>query len=422
MKKIIATLMLVLAVCAFVFADEEPAVRYDDKIDFSFHPTLARYEGMGQSGIADASRMDSFFANPAMIGVKNKFAMRLFGVSVTVYNLQKTISDPEAMEDFNDMIHGDQDAAVAFATTYLNNLGSGRNMIAKIDAGMGIKIGVVGLGTDVQVKLHTLNAGTSVASQSVIPEVNVAQTIAIGLKFIDTDSFSFSAGVSVHGVYKIYFKGIGGSKILDMIGGVGDPEKVILWDTPVMAGLAVPFDVGVTFGFFGDQLTLAATANNLNGTYHMKSYSGAGYLVNSLRPGTIPVPSDVPAAKDSVAFDVATPWTLNIGFAFAPDIPVIQPVLSADLVDTLGLFKSMGDGTFRASDLLLHLNLGAELGLVDILKARIGIDRGYLSVGAEFWLPFVQISASYGWQEFGVEIGDKKVDSLTIRVNLGFDK
>lgn len=422
MKKLIAAFLLVLAVCAFAFADEEPAVRYEDKIDFSFHPTLARYEGMGQSGIANTSRMDGFFANPSMLGVKNGFAMSIVDFSATLYNLQVTISDPEAMQDFNDMIKGDQDAALAFATTYLENLGYGRNMIAKFDFGMALKIGVFGAGTNVQVKLHALNAGTSVASQSIIPELNVAQTLALGLKFVDTDAFSFSAGVSVHGVYKIYFKGIGGNKILDMISGSSESDRVLLWDTPVMAGIGLPLDVGVTFGFFKDQLTLAATAENLNGTYHMKSYSGAGYLANSLRPDTVPVPSDVPPARDSVAFDVVTPWTLNIGVAFAPQISVIQPVLTADLIDTLGLFKSMGDGSFRASDLLLHLNVGAELGLFNFLKARVGINRGYLSVGTGIWLPIAQIDVSYGWQEFGVEIGDKRVDSLTVRVRLGYDK
>ena len=422
MKKIIATFLLVLAVCSFAFADKEPAVRYDDKIDFTFHPTLARYEGMGQSGIADTSRMDSFFANPSMLAVKNKFAISIVDLSATVYNLQATISDPEAMQDFNDMIKGDSDAAIAFATTYLENLGYGRNMIAKFDFGMGIKIGVFGLGTNVQVKLHALNDGTSVASQSIIPEVNVAETLALGLKFVDSYAFSFSAGVSVHGVYKVYFKGIGGSKILDMLSGSSDPEKVVLWDTPVMAGIALPVDAGVTLGFFNDQFTIAATAANLNGTYHMKSYSGAGYLANSLKPGTIPVPSDVPPAKDSVSFDVVTPWTLNIGVAVAPQISVIQPVISADLIDTLGLFKSIGDGSFSTSDLLLHLNVGAELGLFNFLKARAGINRGYLSIGTGIWLPFAQIDVSYGWQEFGVEIGDKNVDALTVRVRLGYDK
>ena len=412
---------MVLAAFAFVFAADEPPVVYDD-INFAFQPTLARYDAMGQSGIALPTRLDSFFTNPANLGVKRGFAVSVPSFSFTMYNIQPMVSDPDAMENFNALIAGDSDAAVPFATKYLENLGSGRNMISKIDIGVALKLGVIGAGTNVQIKLHTLNEGTSVASQNVIPEVNVAQTVGLGLKIIDTDVFSFSAGASISAVYKAYFKGIGGSKILDLIGGDSDPDKVLLWDTPVMGGYAIPFNLGITFGLFEDQLTLSATANNLNGKFYMKSYTGAGYLVNSYFEGTIEVPDDAPVARDSVDFEVETPWTLNFGAAFAPKMNAIQPVITADLIDMFELIKSFNQESFRASDLLLHLNLGAELGLFQIVKARVGVNRGFLSVGAGVWLPFAELDASYGWQEFGEELGDHPVDSFTVKFSIGYDK
>ena len=412
---------MVLAAFAFVFAADEPPVVYDD-INFAFQPTLARYDAMGQSGIALPTRLDSFFTNPANLGVKRGFAVSVPSFSFTMYNIQPMVSDPDAMENFNALIAGDSDAAVPFATKYLENLGSGRNMISKIDIGVALKLGVIGAGTNVQIKLHTLNEGTSVASQNVIPEVNVAQTVGLGLKIIDTDVFSFSAGASISAVYKAYFKGIGGSKILDLIGGDSDPDKVLLWDTPVMGGYAIPFNLGITFGLFEDQLTLSATANNLNGKFYMKSYTGAGYLVNSYFEGTIEVPDDAPEARDSVPFEVETPWTLNFGAAFAPKMNAIQPVITADLIDMFELIKSFNQESFRASDLLLHLNLGAELGLFQIVKARVGVNRGFLSVGAGVWLPFAELDASYGWQEFGEELGDHPVDSFTVKFSIGYDK
>ena len=421
MKKTIIAILMVLVACTFVFAEKEPVVEYDD-INFAFQPTLSRYDAMGQSGLASTTRMDSFYTNPSINGFKGGFAVRVVDVSATFYNIQKLVSDKEAMANFNALIKGDSQAAVPFATKYLENLGSGRNMIAKFDLGVGLKIGILGFGTNVQVKLHALNKGTSVASQSIIPEVNVAQTVALGLKFLDSDVLSLSAGVSVHGVYKAYFKGIGGNKIISMVGGESDPQKTLLWDTPVMGGYAFPVDVGVTIGLVKDQLTISATVNNLNGKYKMKSYSGAGYLVNSFSEGAIKVPEDVPEKKDSTDFELETPWTLNFGVAFAPDISVIQPVVTADLIDMYQLVKSFNKDTFRASDLLLHLNLGAELGLLNIVKVRAGVNRGFMSVGAGIWLPFAQIDASYGWQEFGVELGDKPVDALTVKVTLGYDK
>lgn len=421
MKKTIIAILMVLVACTFVFADKEPAVEYKD-INFAFQPTLSRFDAMGQSGLANTSRLDSFYTNPSVLGLKSGFAIRVVDVSASFFNIQRLVSDKEAMANFNALIKGDTQAAAPFATKYLENLGTGRNMIAKFDVGLGIKLGIVGLGTNVQVKLHTLNKGTSVASQSIIPEVNVAQTVALGLKLIDTKALSLSAGVAVHGVYKVYFKGIGGNKIISMVSGDSDPVKTLLWDTPAMGGYALPVDAGVTLGLFEDQLTIAATANNLNGKYKMKSYSGAGYLVNSFSEGAIKVPEDVPPAKESTDFEVETPWSLNFGVAFAPKISVIQPSISADLIDMYELVKSFNKETFRASDLLLHLNLGAELGLLNIIKVRAGVNRGFMSVGAGIWLPFAQIDAAYGWQEFGVELGDKPVDALTVKVTLGYDK
>ena len=426
MKKVLIAILALLVACTAVFATEtEPVVRYDEDpnyaLNFAFQPTLSRYNAMGQSGLAFQTRLDSFFSNPASLS-KRGFALSLPSVSVTVYNLEKMVNDPEAVDIFNRLIKGqteDSDMAT-LATKFLENLGAGRSLVAKVDAGVAMKLGILGFGTNVQVKFHGLNYGTSIASQKVIPEVNAAQTVAFGLKLIDTKNLSLAAGVSVHGVYKAYYKGIAAETIAPLING-GDVKNLALWETPVMGGYAIPFDLGVNLGLLDDVITIAATASNLNGKYYMKSYSGFGDLVNSFSEGAIQ-PPDGRLKKESESFTMDTPWSLNFGFAFAPHVPVLNPVLTADLVDMYEYIKSIGSKDSRFSDLLLHLNLGAELGLFDVLTVRGGINRGYLSVGAGLLLPFMQVEAAYGWQEFGNQIGDKPVDSLTIKFSLGYDK
>lgn len=425
MKKVLIALLALLVACTAVFAETEPAVRYDEDpnyaLNFAFQPTLSRYDAMGQSGIALPTRLDSFFSNPASLSKKG-FALSVPSVSVTVYNLEKVVNDPEAVDIINRIIKGqtkDNDMAT-LGTKLLENLGTGRNLVAKIDAGVAIKLGILGFGTNVQVKLHGLNSGTSIASQKVIPEVNAAQTVAFGLKLIDTKSLTLSAGLSVHGVYKAYYKGIAAETIAPLLSG-GDVKSLFLWDTPVMGGFAIPFDIGVNLGLLDDVITVSATATNINGKYYMKSFSGFGDLVNSLSKNAMQVP-DGHVTKDSESFEIKTPWSLNFGFAFAPNVSILHPVLTADLVDMFEYVKSIGSKDSRFSDLLLHLNLGAEIGLFDILTVRGGVNRGYLSVGAGLNLPFMQVDASYGWQEFGNQIGDKPVDSLTIKFSMGYDK
>ena len=416
MKRFLFVLVLIAVVSTFVFAEEEPAVTYDD-IDFSFSPTITWYDAMGQSGLALPERLDSFFTNPAAIQGKG-FRLDSPSFSMTFYNLEKLVSDPEAVDIFNKMIKGEasDDEKTRYAVKILDNLGSGHNIATKFDLGISARIGFVGFGANVQLKLHSLNSGSNITSQTLIPELNLAQTIGFGYRILDTDVLSLSAGASVHGVFKTYFKGISGGKLISVFSGGEDAGKTLVWDTPIMGGWALPFDLGVTLGLFNDTLSIAATANNINGIYHMKSYTGIGYMMNK------EAPEDAPEKKDSVAFEVRTPWSLNFGVAFAPKIGFFKPVVTFDFIDMFELCKSFGSEYFRASDILLHMNFGAEIGLTDFIHLRAGVNRGFVSIGTGIWLKFAQIDVSYGWQEFGKELGDKPVDALTIRFILGYDK
>ncbi len=101
----------------------------------------------------------------------------------------------------------------------------------------------------------------------------------------------------------------------------------------------------------------------------------------------------------------------------------LNPVVTADLIDMYALVESMikDYDNFRWSDLLLHLNAGAEINLIKVISARAGVNRGFMSVGAGIWLPFAQVDVAYGWQEFGDQLGDKPVDCVTVKFNLGYD-
>lgn len=416
MKKTAVSILLILAVCSFLFAAEEPAVIYND-IDFTFSPTMTWYDSMGQSGLAKPERLDSFFTNPASIRGKG-FRLDSPSFSLTVYNLEKLVSDPEAVDIFNKIIKGDasNDETTKFLVKILDNLGSGHNLAAKMDLVLSARIGSVGFGANAQLKLHSLNSGSNITSQTLIPEINITQTVGFGFRFIDSDALSLSAGASLHGVLKAYYKGIGAGKNVSLFTSDEDFGTTLMWGTPVMGGWAIPFDLGVTLGLFDDTFTIAATANNINGIYHMKSYSGTGYMLNK------EAPADAPEKKDSVAFEVRTPWSLNFGVAFAPKIGFFKPVVTFDFIDMFELCKSFGSENFRASDILLHMNFGTEIGLTDFIQLRAGVNRGFVSIGTGIWLKFAQLDVSYGWQEFGKELGDKPVDALTIRFILGYDK
>jgi len=427
MKKVFLALILIVTCFSFVFADETAVdpITYD-YIDFAYQPTLSRYNSMGQSGLAAAGRLDSFYTNPATLAQK-RFGLSIPTLSVTLYNLQKLVSNEDAMEKFNKIVEGEasDDDYMSLAETVIKNLGQGYGTLATIDGGVGLSLGLFGVGTNFQVKLHSYaNGSSNVTNIKIIPELNVAQTLAFGVNIIKTNALKLQVGVAGHFVYKAYFNEISASTMTDYLSEDADQEKImkqLIWDTPVMGGYAIPIDVGVTLSLANDSIRFSATANNLNGVYKMKSYAGFGQMVNTLaQKEVIEKPSDVENNKTSVDFEVSTPWTLNFGFAFAPDI-IFHPVITADLVDMVEMVKNFSSDSFRASDLLLHLNAGAEITLA-VVNIRAGINRGYMSVGAGFGILGIRIDATYGWQEFGEEIGDKPVDSFTIRFNLGCDK
>ncbi len=425
MKKIIITLLSILLCCSFLFAEDaakEPAIDYTSSIeDFSFQPTMSRYNAMGQSGLAAASRTDSFYTNPAILADK-RFGLSVPSISMTMYNVQKIVANKEQRDLASAIISGEaQDSDnLTFAEQLVKNLGNGYNVLAKLDASVGLAIWQLGFGTNAQVKLHTLaNGSSNLTNTTIIPEVNLAQTVGFGMNIIKTDSLKLQAGVSAHFVYKAYLKGQNAKTVAALI---SEDDSVdygtsLLWSTPLMAGYATPIDLGVTLSIANDAVRFSATANNLNGLYHMKSYTSVGDYANTVKEEEVVEVPEGHVKNESTDFEISTPWTLNVGFAFAPNV-IFSPVVTVDVVDVISLFDNE---EFRASDILLHLNAGAEVTLA-IFNLRAGINRGYATVGVGFGFIGMRVDATYGWQEFGTEIGDKPVDSLTIRFNLGYDK
>lgn len=420
MKKISTIILVLVTGLCMLTAAAEPVLTYSGSSDSAFSSTSVRTSAIGGSGIAASSRMDSFFQNPAALAEK-RFGMSLPSLAVTLYNVKDLLSDPTDAQIIADAMKGQitEESGVQLAQDMLENLGSGTNELLTTDVGLGFSAGNIGFGLQVQEKLHTVADGSSnVANVNLIPEVNVGATLALGFRVIDTDAINLDIGASGQFIYKAYTKKINGSDVLAMVQDTSQVANTLLWNTPTMAGWAIPINAGVTVGFFGNSLRISAVANDINSVYHMKSFTSAGDAVNSIKE-VIDVPEGH-TANESTDFEIKNDMTLTLGMAWVPQVAILHPVITADLVDMMDLMT--GKEEFEWSKLLLHINAGAEINLLKCIILRAGVNRGYLGVGAGLVLPGVGIEASYAWQEFGVEMGDKPVDALTIRVNIGYDK
>jgi len=68
-----------------------------------------------------------------------------------------------------------------------------------------------------------------------------------------------------------------------------------------------------------------------------------------------------------------------------------------------------------------HLRFGSELRVMNSFDFRVGLNQGYLSFGFGFDFQILRFDLTYATHEYGSSLGDKPLDSLTIRLKFGFD-
>jgi hypothetical protein len=382
-----------------------------------FRPTSARIEAMGGAGIATATGADAFFMNPANLGA-GTFSMNLPSVSLTLFN-PKAIIDSGIIEEIQ---AGGNPGMVAasVATKYLDIVKAGEGDILTTDIDASFTGGGFGFGVQLQEQLHTSSSDGSFGSDMVVAELNLAGTLGLGFRLDLIPGFlSVDAGASARFTYRAYTSEIGLSSAINLAQTSDDIGYVMMRDTMIAAGWGIPIDAGVNVNLpFG--LRASAVARNLNGVFTMQDYSELGAWANDIVElmGSEPVYTDLNPQASATPFTYEIPWTLDVGIGWTPDLgrlsSLLRPSLAIDLVDFLGYLED-------TDDLWTRINAGAEIRVLNMIDVRAGLNKGYKSVGVGLDLLLVHVDASYYWREYGVEIGDKPIDALTVRVNIGLD-
>lgn len=419
MKKItIIVLVLIIGLSNIFALDNTQIIKYPEIVDFAFKPTISRINAMGGAGIGSGRASDSLFYNPADI-TDNTFGLKLPSISFTLYNAKEILSDPHNLQYIEALAEGGDGLqySTPLAMNLLSYLGSNKGALMAADAGIGIYIGSFGISADTRIKIHSLNPSGGSTTALIIPELNFAGSIGTGVRIIDSSKLTVDAGVSAHFAFKAYFKGQDLTSTLQLID-MGENSEFDITGIPVMAGYALPIDAGINVGFLDNTLKLSFTANNINGNYFMKSYPGFEYLLDDL---DLIENQDVECINPK-EFDIKIPIEYNFGITFAPSIRNLNPIFTLNLVDFDEFVKKVSKNNPDYERLFAdHAIYGMEINLFRFVNLRAGVNRGYVSVGAGFGLLGVRIEADYNWQEFGRKLGDKPVDSLTVRFNFGMD-
>ena len=177
------------------------------------------------------------------------------------------------------------------------------------------------------------------------------------------------------------------------------------------------------FGFSYDWrevFTFALALRNVNGDYHMQTYSGVNQLYYMLTGGYLgsTPPGQV---EQGGSFSFHTPMSLDAGFALrTPDGGLwdwIDVTFAFDVVDIWDLFR---EGV-SAEGFVSRMRTGIELSLMRTFDFRFGLNGGYMSFGFTFDFQIMSIDLTYATLEYGDRVGDKPLDLFSISFRIGLE-
>ena len=403
MKKVLIIAMMLVSV-SLLFAEGGDGL-YSGVTDFAFRPTsLDREKDLNYS----------LFGNAASLA-EGGFRIQFPYIESSSYNVAEALKDrgvAEALSGLTMLKFNESSNWITYLLGLVMATGSGYNDVISVDLGFGAQTGhlAFGFNTRMQIKsMPTINEdgeledSSSALGNGYVPEMDMAFSVAYGMRIVDTDVLTLDAGASMRYAQKVYMLQINTDQISDIINGSKDFESLA-----ARGGFAFPIDLGVTLGLLGEKLQVQAAANNINGIYYMKNYANS---------------------KDAMTFSngndpykLTTPFSLNMGVSFNPQFKVVNPTVGL-YFDGINLyFKESKDAEKRGLEIFRYLDATASVSVFDILKLRASYRYGYpeFAVGANVFGNLVELS--YGFREAGKEYGLKPVDHLTVRFRLGFEK
>ncbi len=388
-----------------------------------FYPVSSRAMGMGGAGIAVASSFGNHYLNPASYA-DGRFSITIPAATVTLYNLHNMLSTGMIEDVFN--AGGNDAALINAADKYLGIISTqGYNEIATVDAALGFSTHGFSLMFRAQEQLHTYSPYGQPSTTNIIGQVDLTGSLGYAYRWVmPNDQYSIDFGATLRFDWRVYTSRIDAQTVLPLLLGAnsGNSNLVdsLLNGTQLMSGFAVPLDMAVNFNMpYG--FTLSVVGRNLNGMFYMWAYPAISTWGHESF-GNAWTSDGSYTAGETTAFKIYSKPTLDFGFGWDPSFGKVgyffKPVVALDFVDIVGFFEDAPTW----SSLLEHINAGLELKLLSCLDLRVGVNQGYLSLGATLDMYVMQVEASYYWQEFGAQLGDKPVDALSVRVSLGYDR
>ena len=406
MKKIFTVLLIALMCFSALFAEEESAVDYKKqfKDEYAssaaaylnagkrFVPTNARMAAMGGAGLSLVEAENGLFVNPASLS-EGVFRLSVPSVSFTLYHAYGVLKKDSEGKNLIDKISGDKDALVA---AVLKVVGTELAPLVSADVSTSLVLPFgLGLGFYTRDTVYTYS-GTAVDQL----DASLALGYAYGFYLGD---FRLSAGVSAKMNVLAFNQRL---KVASVI----KSDNVKEMSMNVAVGYSLPvIDFGVTGEWKG--ISASVVVSNLFSKYRM------GIVNTSIDGIKDTLKSDI-SYND---FTIDTKPSVDFGLGYEFENSFFGFAAALDMTDLVGMFSSLNGGN-TGRIILAHLNTGLEVSLIDTIALRAGLSSGYFTLGAALDFFALRIEASYYWNELGTEAGQRAVDGLTLRFNLGYER
>lgn len=408
MKKILTILIITAIALTSVFAETETSTFKDDILNSRIYkditerkshmPNNAELLGMGGAGIAIMDSKNAFFANPASLG-EGKFRLSVPSVGMTVYHVNDLIKKDADGKSAVDKIIAEGSDTASKVSTILDIVGTQFAPLAKVDVTTSITLPCgFGIGVFASDTAYTY-------SGSVIDELDVTAAVGFGHLF-NIGKAKLSFGVTGKFSAMAFSQRVKASDIISMTDGSA-------MNIAVASGWAPLLDAGINFSLYGFNVAVVCSDINLTGEYILN--------VNTVNVQNIATEYEkITSLERNGDVVIKTEPNLKFGIGYELDTPFLDLKLASDVTDILPLIKDKDN--FTARKLLKHVSAGVEIGLLDMFIVRGGLNSGYYTVGASFDLWALRVDAAYFWEELGTAAGQRGLDGLTVRFNLGWER
>ena len=419
MKKIITIALALIVSISMVFAS---SVFDDFKADLvaneskgfaesleGYKPSNPQSMGMGGAGLAINDGLDSLFYNPSILG-QGKVRFSIPAVTVTVnhvYDLLKKGEDgTSALDKVQAAVkEGLTDNVSDLIPVVSSLIGTGKSKIASAEASVGMLANVFGLAMNVNDTVRSFDG-------TVFDDLKISAVMGFGFGIGSDDvrlNLGFTGKLNVNAF----------SKRISVSDAMSFNEETIN-RLPFAIGYGIPFDAGVTFKFHSLKATATLTDINLFGLgeykYHMILVEDVTNRLNTIDA----ISGEATKIRENSVYQFTPKMKLNAGIAFDTESST-GIKLAVDVVDILSIPDALDAGYSTKGVILGHTKIGAEFSLLNFLKVRGGLNSGYFTLGGSVNLGFITIDAAYFWEELGVVAGEKGLDGLSLRFNIGWD-